>query len=588
MGITILNEHLVNKIAAGEVVERPASIVKELVENAIDAGSSKIIVKAIQGGKESIEIEDNGAGMLAEDIPLALMRHATSKIKTEIDLYNIHTMGFRGEALPSIASVVKMEIYSGKADFPGVKAIVEEGNLLDIQACAYPQGTRIIVKDLFYNTPVRRNFLKSPVSENIHIYDTMVKLALSRPDISFLYASERKNYFKTPGNGNLKDAVLAIYGKDFTANFIPVNYDGDKTSLYGLISRPEFKRTNRKNQFFFINNRIIKGPMLYRAVDQAYKGFLVSREFPAVILFIKTECQEVDVNVHPQKTEVRFKDEGTIFSLIARVIREALSRLDISFMLDSKENENRSKINSGNYRVIGQPLLHNQELDSFSELNMNKKHWNYDYTGNNISSTMESQIVINENSGLRRRTEYRIIGQCFNSYIIVEKDDSIWLVDQHAAHERVNYSRLKERSSSAVMESQILAIPIGIDISTKQAEIVEKHHEVFAGLGFEVEQIGPDSIVIRAAPEFVQGKEMEVFYELLELIEDGKNTDIKEKGIIMMSCKQSIKAGEKLTVLEMEKLIDDLLQVENYKNCPHGRPTMLQISHNDLDKQVKR
>ncbi|MDD3889041.1 MAG: DNA mismatch repair endonuclease MutL, partial [Syntrophomonadaceae bacterium] len=450
MTIRLLEDTLINKIAAGEVIERPASIVKELVENSIDAGASKISVSIVNGGIDKIEVEDDGEGISSEELPVAFLRHATSKISCEEDLYNIYSMGFRGEALPSIASVSKIDIYSKKADSNGMFARIEGGVLLEQQVHPCPPGTRIIIKDLFYNTPARKKFLKTSVTEGNNIFDFMCKYALARPDISFTYNNEKRLFFKTPGSGKLRDALIAVYGSDINENLVEIFYQGDTYSLSGLISTPEISRRNRKNQLFFVNRRPIRSPLLYKALDNAYKGLLISREHPIVILEISMPADLVDVNVHPQKNEVRFKDEKALFKMVSGVLSKELKSRDFNFT-DSFYGESR-------------------EEPQYKEVN-DKRHTTYSpgpglleptaqpyTTPKSITDGPEPEDDELTNYGPDGSTGFRIIGQCFNSYILVETDESLWLVDQHAAHERIMYTRLKEQYEHAETEiSQVLA-----------------------------------------------------------------------------------------------------------------------------------
>jgi len=582
MAIKLLDDGLINKIAAGEVIERPASIVKELVENAIDAGSSRINVHITAGGIERIEVVDNGAGIAACDVEMAFQRHATSKITEEADLFHINTMGFRGEALPSIASVSRLELYTQCGSHTGVRAILEGGKDHKIEPFPTAPGTKIIVRDIFFNTPARKKFLKSIVSEGIHIHEVMSKLALSRPDISFSFSNEKKLYFKTPGNNSLRDTVVSIYGHDFADNFFDLEWHGESYALKGIISKPEFRRINRKNQIFFVNNRLVKSPMLARAVDEAYRGLLLSREFPALILFLTVDNEEVDVNVHPQKTEVRFRDEKVVFRLISRGIRDRLDNSSFSgsnLMRPASVFQSlSSNVRTPNYDqgILKAPLQHvSEQYIPFSD----------------TALTANSPIEIR---GLDNRDltssdcGFAIIGQCFESYILLEKDESLWLVDQHAAHERVMYNRLLDNNALKESHSQLLAFPLAFDLSTAQMDLLEDKMEILREIGFHIEVMGPNAAIIRSAPLLLQGREIEVIYECLELMKDEHLNDLKKEIFSMMACKQAVKAGQSLTRQEMAIIVNEWLQVDNFKNCPHGRPTILELNHLELDKRFKR
>lgn len=585
MTIKILDELLINKIAAGEVIERPSSVVKELLENAIDAGSSKITVKIAVGGIERIEIEDNGEGMSADEIPVAIQRHATSKIRSEEDLLNIHTMGFRGEAMPSIASISRMEIISKKSGLDGIKAVINGGKLEEISPHPAAPGTLLIVKDIFYNTPVRRNFLKSPVSENMQVHDVVSKLALSRPDISFSFSNDKKHYFKTPGNGNLRDAVIAIYGMEFAKNFIDISFEGDYYSIKGMVSRPEFRRVNRKNQIFFVNNRYIKSPILSRAIDQAYRGLLLAREYAGVILFLRMDSSDVDVNVHPQKTEVRFKDEKHLFSAVHRVIGDKVHNiqqaLDTDVLIDDELPASRiSNYSDSSFNYVE----HAPFKKELYEQSMNFTYSRPEPSSLRASYEMEKPVsIINKDD-----ISYRIIGQAFNSYILIEKDDILLLIDQHAAHERIMYNQIRSKSKNGSNQSQVLVFPITFDLSVSKIETVEANLNLFEELGFTIEFIGPGAMLIRSAPAGILGHELETVFELLEILEDGKQDGLIHKAYATVACKQAVKAGQILSEKEMAEIVRQLLQTDDYRNCPHGRPTILELDHNELDRRFKR
>lgn len=582
MAIKLLDDGLINKIAAGEVIERPASIVKELVENAIDAGSTRISVGIAGGGIERIEITDNGSGITRNDVSLAFKRHATSKISREADLQNIVTMGFRGEALPSIASISRLEIYTQFGGQAGVRAFIEGGGEAKIEAHPTAPGTRIIVKDVFFNTPARKKFLKTPVSEGIHIHDIVCRMALSRPDISFTFANEKKLYFKTPGNGNIRDTVISIYGGDYAANFLDLAWRGEDYSLHGMISKPQYARVNRKNQIFYVNRRWVKSALLNRAVDEAYRGLLLAREYPAVLLFITVPPAEVDVNVHPQKAEVRFRDEKVIFRLISHGVRDRLENRTASAAVSNPEafpNLTYKNATTGFYPGTRQTMegISTNDDNLFGDGDLIRaisKYQDLDDTGN--------ADMLKEDGG------FAVIGQCFDSYILVEKDEELWVVDQHAAHERIMYSRLLDRSAGTDSHSQLLAFPLTLDISGIAMDLLTAHQQIFRDIGFEIEAIGPNSLIIRSAPAMLQGSEIEVVSECLQLLEEGSKIDLKKEILATVACKQAVKAGQSMSRQEMAILINDLLQVKDYKHCPHGRPTMLELSHSELDKRFKR
>ena len=581
MSIKLLDENLINQIAAGEVIERPASVVKELVENAIDAGSTRISVKIAGGGLEMIEVEDNGCGIPVKDIELALQRHATSKISIQEDLFNISTMGFRGEALPSIASIAKLDVYSRQKDETGAEIHVEGGIITSRHPYAGAEGTRIVVRELFYNTPVRKKFIKSPVGEQTHIYDTVSRLALSRPDISFMFASEKKLYFKTPGSGTLRDALIAINGKDFTDQFIDFRVNGEKYSVAGLLSKPEFRRQNRKNQIFFVNQRLIKSPMLNRAVDEGYRGLLLAREYPGVIIYLTANYNDVDINVHPQKSEVRFRDESEIFRVVCHAIRDAVNGLAYTMgeaAWGEKVEEPEAVFKSEVYPE--RPRSYMPPPRAFEQL------FSFDYPRDTYRAKPDLADSVGDEA--QNQGAFRLIGQCFNAYLLVETEGILWLIDQHAAHERIMYNRLRRQIAGAPVATQMLAFPLGLDLSVAQIDMLEANREIFAELGLHFDILGPDSIAIRSAPPSIHGQESELLLEILEMIGENRHPDIHNEAICMMACKQAVKANQLLSRAEMEKLVSELLLEEDYLHCPHGRPTFMEINRSDLDRRFKR
>lgn len=579
MAIKLLDDHLVNKIAAGEVIERPASVVKELVENAIDAGSHRINVQIAGGGIDTIEVVDDGQGIPSSEVLLAFQRHATSKINREEDLSKIGSMGFRGEALPSIASVSRLELYSQYGCETGVRVSLNGGKDVICEPFPTAPGTRVLVKDLFFNTPARRKFLKSPVSEAIQIHDVMCRLALARTDISFSYANEKKLYFKTPGNGNLRDAIVAVYGQNFADNFTDLDWNGEKYHIRGLISRPDYRRLNRKNQVFYVNSRLIKSPLLTRAVEEGYRGTLLAREYPAVFLFLSIAPEEVDVNVHPQKTEVRFRDDKVIFHIVSQAVKARLSDLNMaggvmintapvrnsSYTFQSFQSQQRGLFESSQMLVAEEGF---QAIDGYNRGNL-------------------GQILPGVDDIVADR-DFMVIGQCFNGYILVEQGDVLWLVDQHAAQERILFNRLRELGQKQLNQGQVLAFPQAFDLTRAAMDVLEKHLAIFEELGFDLEPIGPNAMSLRAAPSDLLGQEVPFINECLELITEEKPIGLKDEIYALMACKQAIKAGDSLSRVEMVILINDLLNTRDFKNCPHGRPTLIELKRQDIEKRFKR
>lgn len=600
MPIRLLDDKLINKIAAGEVIEKPASVVKELVENSLDANATAIKITIAGGGLQMIDIEDDGCGLRQEEISLAFLRHATSKLATEVDLFNINTMGFRGEALPSIASVARIEVFSKAEETDGVYARLEAGVIEEIKNYPCPEGTRMIIKDIFFNTPARKKFMKSPVSEGNAVYDVIVKYALARPEVCFTFSNDKKTFFKTPGNGRLRDAVVSIFGADYASHMLEINHSYENTSLNGLIGGPELTRVNRKHEFFCVNQRPVRSPMVYRALDTAYSGFLLAREYPVVILNLSLPANTIDVNVHPQKNEIRFQDEKPVFDYLRGVIRDRLKGADFSPRQNGLATTNNIINQSTDLLYATSPIVSEGSLplSKFDIADLRPEPSGtkpmFSLNTNAYPSQFHQNVYASPTSNdgdilsIEPGQDLNIIGQTLNSYILVEAGNSLWLIDQHAAHERIIYSRLLESAAAKDGPAQILALPLTLDLSARDMDLIENNPDIFNDLGFQLEPLGPNTLAIRSAPSIISGSEDEVIAEILDVIQEKGQVNLKEKALALMACKKAIKAGERLTFNEMERLIIDLLGSSDYKNCPHGRPTMIRLSRRDLDRMFKR
>ena len=584
MAIKLLDDNVINKIAAGEVIERPASVVKELLENAIDAASRNIAVKISGAGLDSIEVADDGEGISMEELPLAFLRHATSKIENEGDLLRIMSMGFRGEALPSIASVARMDIYSKKEKQDGIHCFIEGGKILDLEYFPCPEGSKIIVSDLFFNTPARKKFLRSPVTEGNNAYELVIKYALARPDIAISFSNEKRQLFRTPGNGSLNDAVIAIFGQDFLEPLIPVKWEGLSLGISGLISPPGVARMNRKRQLIFVNQRPIRSPLLYRALDEGYRGLLLAREQPLVILQISLAPDSIDVNVHPQKSEVRFRDEQSIFRSLCGLLRDTLNARDYRLQDSLPLNRPQPFYPATGRKTAGQkveeqpmiPFMHNSRADKQVE-ETGGEAWLPSYPEEQAWSSIS-----------RVYGEFKILGQLWDSYILLEKEQTLYIVDQHAAHERIIYSQLQQFYAGSRGEVQMLAFPLLMDLSLRDMELLEKNQEILGELGFELQQAGPRAIFLRGTPAIIAGQEREVLFEILELLAGGQGINLKNEAIIKMACKKAVKAGTRLDYREMMEIIQELFVTDEYKNCPHGRPTIIAWKQADLERMFKR
>lgn len=575
MTIQPLRDELINKIAAGEVIERPGSVIKELVENAIDAGAARIAVRVSGGGGQSMEVEDDGQGIPLEEIPLAFQRHATSKLQSEHDLQHILSMGFRGEALPSIASVARVRVFSRCAGEAGVFYHIEGGRVLAHEKRETMPGTRVVVEDLFFNTPARKHFLKSPVSEGIFINELVGRYALARPDISFSFSSNGRLYFKTPGNGQLRDAIVAVHGHTMMEKLLPCAYAGEDVSINGYLSIPELKKSNRKLQCFFVNHRPIRSPVLYRAVDQAYQGMLVSREFPAALLSITINPEQVDVNVHPQKTEVRFRRDRDVFRVVYEVLKNRLQEYQVGVRgynpagFEAAASPDVLETNRRPWFSAGLPGFHGQ-------------------TGFRPVQPAAVEPGVAKPAIKPDGPDIIIIGQYGNTYILAELDHTLFIVDQHAAQERILYSRLLDRDQKGARESQELMFPVVMQLSALQADLLQEQGAFFSALGFELDLLGHNTVVIRAVPAGIKGQEEATVIEMLEAPQPEDRGQWRRQALMRMACKQAVKAGQSLNRAEMAKLMVDLLQTPDYKYCPHGRPTLIQISWQDMERMFKR
>ncbi len=585
MPIKLLDNDVINKIAAGEVIERPASIVKELIENAIDAGASLITVSIKNGGIDEIMVEDNGSGIDFEDLPLAFLRHATSKLMREEDLYAIDTMGFRGEALPSIASVSRVETYSKTPFTDGSQCIIEGGIITKLDRFPTADGTKIIVSDLFYNTPVRKTFLKSQVSEGNHIYDTVLRYALAYPEISFVFDNHKKIQFKTPGNGDLRDTVFSLYGSDINQFLIDINETSENLSLQGLISKPEYKKNNRRLGLFFVNKRPVRSPLLMRAVDHAYRGLLVSQEYPVFFLSLRISADSLDVNIHPQKSEVRFQDEQAVFRFVSGVLRKYLDESNFGPGNYYQRDFIRPETYQG-IRSFSSPFhLQTSVGDKmFFERPIFKEEYDPETGEINIKAGDSPYI---QPAAYQQNPDFSIIGQLNNSYILVETPDGLMIIDQHAAHERIWYNRFIRMYDTSA-DKQPLILPLTLDLSSAHIALLQDQLDLLTEMGFEIDLIGPNSIVLRAVPNLVAGKEAEVIASILDLLMEGETVHLKQEILASMACEKAVTAGTNLSTSEMVQMVEDLLGETDHKNCPHGRPTIININAADLQRMFKR
>ncbi|MBS6185096.1 MAG: DNA mismatch repair endonuclease MutL [Clostridium celatum] len=657
--INLLDEHTSNKIAAGEVVERPSSVVKELVENSIDAGSKNITIEIEEGGISLIRVIDDGVGVHNLDIEKAFLPHATSKIKTVEDIYSINTLGFRGEALPSIASVSKLLFRSkpSECDF-GKEIILEAGEKLSLTDIGMNNGSVMEVKDLFFNVPARRKFLKSTSREGSLINDIILRIALSNPNISFKLFNNGKKTLHTYGDGKLNNVIRTIYGKNISDHVLPFNYEDETLKVHGYIGKEIIARGSRNNESIFVNNRYIKNKTIVAAVENAFKSFSTVNKFPFFVLFIDLSPDSIDVNIHPTKAEIKFKDERVIYKRVFDAVHTALKE-DIfnSFAVEDKfvneeiveeiklDLDTASKSNNIDESIISnkvepsikdiynnvtiQDVAKEEDLyNKLKELNKNKAINSYNnseslnnttvnentnnsdyYTKNDFTSSQANLSNIKQSNNFNSSTtsiemeaekelnkakfpDLRVIGQFSKTYILAEYLDTLYIIDQHAAHEKILYEKyVKDIESKEIIVQQLL-IPCIIDLSLDDYECYKENIDIFTNSGFVIEEFGGNTIALKEVPYFLGKLDSKNF--LLSIIDNlknlgsGKTVEVKLNKIATMACKAAVKANDYLTQIEMEKLISDLRYIDNPFNCPHGRPIIIKFTEYELDKKFRR
>lgn len=670
--IHVLDDNTIDKIAAGEVVERPSSVVKELVENAMDAGATAITVEIKEGGIEFIRVTDNGGGIEKSQVRNAFLRHATSKISQVKDLQTLQSLGFRGEALSSIAAVSKVEIVTKTADnMTGIRYCLEGGRETEFEEVGAPDGTTFIVRNLFFNTPVRRKFLKTAMTEGSYITDLLEHLALSRPEISFKYVINGQTKFFTNGEGDLKAIIYRIFGRDVANETIPFQIVDQELVLEGFLGKPTLNRANRNFENYFVNRRFVKSKLLSKAIEEGYQSYLMQHRYPFCVIHITVPTGDVDVNVHPTKMEVRFSNQNSVYRMIAQNISEFLAAQEMipeaDLGKDEKKPEKKSeKIEApepfektriqeqllreeSSYNHTGGKATIHEEVGQF--LFNNKVAYNREETKKELPQSQESvffednreQTVKNEqasvpvpekssllqkilgqdkepdrsNTGIIKakehiiiekpeqlnffdekiltreaKNEYRIIGQVFDTYWMIEYRDKLLIIDQHAAHEKVKYEQIIKKVENHELLSQTLTPPIIISVTPKEADIIHQYNTYFEELGFQIEDFGMNAYAIRGIPYDLFGYEVKELFEtiLTEMTENpirGVPQIIREK-IASMACKAAVKGNNSMTYEEADNLIEQLLSLENPYNCPHGRPTIVTMSKYEVEKKFKR
>lgn len=652
--IALLSQETIDKIAAGEVIERPSSVVKELVENAIDAGSSAVTVEIKEGGISFIRISDNGCGIEREQIPLAFLRHSTSKIKSVEDLFTVTSLGFRGEALSSIAAVSQVELITKtNGDFTGSRYLIEGSKEVSLEEIGAPDGTTFIVRNLFYNTPARKKFLKSAQTEGTYIHELMQRMILSHPDVAFKFIMNNQVKLQSSGNGNIKDIIYHLYGRDITKALLPIAHESELFKVSGFIGKPMISRGNRGYELYFVNGRFIRSQILSKAIEDAFKSFLMQHQYPFTVLYFEIDSSLLDVNVHPTKMELRFSNQQELYREVQSILSAALVHRDIipEVPVDTpKKNEMEvPKIE----KVMPEPF-EQKRLEEIRKAVRKDSPYEIKYpvsrpmgTGSVSSAAQEKLLdtiksmppedmmeeriqkeplpeqskkelekeLAKEAYVLREEETYgakpegsyeqgsflkeeemakqKIIGQLFDTYWLVEYNDRLFIVDQHAAHEKVMYEKLKKQFEKKEFTSQAISPPIVITLSMREAEVLERFKEQFTKLGFEIEHFGGAEYSICGVPgNLYRLNTRDVLIEMLDELTDGiserATTDVILDKIASMSCKAAVKGSQRLSLPEMEQLMKDLMKLDNPYNCPHGRPTIIAMSKYEIEKKFKR
>lgn len=596
--IHLLEQSTINKIAAGEVVERPASVVKELVENAIDAQATAITVEIKEGGISFIRITDNGCGIPKEEIALAFLRHSTSKIRSVEDLVTVTSLGFRGEALSSIAAVSQVELITKTQEaLLGCRYAIEGSAEKSLEEIGAPNGTTFLVRNLFYNTPARQKFLKTPQTEASHISSLMEHLALSHPDISFRFIVNGQTKLSTSGNGKQKEIIYHIYGRDIAANLIEIHQNYENISIDGFLGKPIISRGNRNFETFFINGRYIKSQLISKAIEDAYKNHLMQHQYPFTVLNITVNTELLDVNVHPTKMELRFDNGPEIYKNIQQTVAEGLTHRDFIPEVTLTENEEPLKPSP---KPLPKPLPESsvqrkasvpKPPEPFETVRIRELEQK--------TTAPPKQLKIEESSVYEQhfleeasKPKHRIIGQVFSTYWLVEFDEKLFIIDQHAAHEKVLFERMMRNFREKEFTSQQISPPMVISLNMREEELLQKFLPEFQRLGYQIESFGGSEYSICAVPaNLYQINEKHLFLEMLDDLSEEtglKTSDAILEKVASMSCKAAVKGNQRLSLAEMDHLIGELLECENPYQCPHGRPTIISMTKYELEKKFKR
>lgn len=670
--IQVLDQKTIDKIAAGEVVERPASVVKELVENSIDSGATAITVEIKEGGISLIRVTDNGCGIPAEQVPIAFLRHATSKITSIEDLLTVRSLGFRGEALSSIAAVGQVELITKTGDaMTGLRYEIHGGIEQNVEEIGCPEGTTFIVRNLFYNTPARRKFLKTAMTEGNYVSELVEQIAMSHPDISFKFVNNGQNKLSTSGNGSLKDILYHIYGRDIAANLLPIEAERNGMKISGYVAKPYISRGNRSFEHYFVNGRYIKSPIITKAIEEAYKTFVMIHKFPFVAIYLTVDSKLLDVNVHPRKMEMRYSRGDELYKFIFEEIRYVLLQKELipevsqtaarkkadseppaapsvpePFETNRRKQESvyssEKKDNFQSFYGLQNetpPTVHEKEaiyqatvtLEHASASGVTAEHITSERITSGIEASSknpsEKNISVEQpsiesleqtsaetgtpepevQSNIRKdqislfesgfmteeaRPKHRLIGQLFKTYWLIEYENNLFIMDQHAAHEKVMYEKLMKQYEKREILSQQIHPPLVISVNPVEQEALRKNMDFFEQMGFQIESFGGNEYMLRAVPLETYGlAAQDIFIDFVDsLTEEGNhlNIDLFIYKIATMACKAAVKGNMKLSFAEADALIDQLLQLDNPYNCPHGRPTIIAMTETELEKKFRR
>lgn len=633
--IAVLDKQTIDKIAAGEVVERPASVVKELVENAIDANASQIMVEIRGGGIEYLRITDNGSGLEKEDIPLAFLRHSTSKIRSAQDLTGITSLGFRGEALSSISAVSMVELITKtRKEVLGNRCYLEGGVQKELEEIGAPDGTTFVVRNLFYNTPARKKFLRSEMTEASAVHEMMTHLALSHPEIAFKLMIQNQMKLQTAGSGKLKDVIYHIYGREIAMQLLPITWEKGPIAIHGFLGKPEISRGNRNYENYFVNGRYVKSKILAKGIEDGYKSYMMQHRYPFVCLDIRIDGTFLDVNVHPTKMELRFGDQNLVYDTLQQGIKEVLSKKELIPEITLQDTGVGSKAGKAKETITDKeesnvldkkkpveklPLEKMWKTPEPSKEPITPEDKNLEYFLEQMRKrvkdrhrqevqTSATPQTLREENGYQKAEQlqlfddkllskkaavrHEIIGQVFGTYWLVQYGDKLYIIDQHAAHEKVLYERLMKSLWEQNCQSQLLSPPVILNLTMPEEQLYRMYQSYFADMGFEIEEFGEQAYAVRAVPANLPGLDRtDVLIELLDSLSEISGRISSESlldKVASMSCKAAVKGKHQMSSLEAKALIDELLTLENPYHCPHGRPTIISMTRYELEKKFKR